>query len=191
MATKLVIGLGNIGPEYQMTRHNAGFIIVDNFAAQQGWKWQEKPKFKAIVAEGLLDTQKVILAKPVTYMNLSGEAVRALKDFYKIENHDILVIHDELALPFGTVRTRLGGSDAGNNGIRSVIAHIGSDFARLRIGISNEQRVHMDAADFVLARFSTTEKSDLLPLQEKASQLIDDFARGQFSGTTHQLPTKE
>lgn len=186
MAVKLIVGLGNIGPEYEKTRHNAGFIAVNNFAVRHGLQWQEKSKFRAAIAEGGVEDQKIILAKPTTYMNLSGEALRAIKDFYKITNDDILVIHDELALPFGTVRTRIGGNDAGNNGIKSVIGHIGPDFARIRIGIENDKRPLLEAADFVLSRFTAEEQASLEKLYKIIDQIIIDFTRGNFKDTTYQ-----
>src|SRR5258707_5952830 len=112
---KLIVGLGNIGDHFNGTRHNVGFKVIDALAEAKGLNWQFKDKFKASVAEGEVDGQKIILAKPTTYYNLSGDAVQATKQFYKLDNADILVLHDELDLPFGTVRARLGGSDAGNN----------------------------------------------------------------------------
>ncbi|HSX28149.1 MAG TPA: aminoacyl-tRNA hydrolase [Candidatus Saccharimonadales bacterium] len=189
MTTRLIVGLGNKGQEYAKTRHNAGFILIDSFAAAEHISWQEKPKFKAHIAEFTQGDDKIILVKPTTYMNLSGEAVRAIKDFYKIENQDILVIHDELALPFGTIRTRVGGSDAGNNGIKSLIQHIGADFARIRIGILDDEMPIMGATDFVLDRFDPEELKELETgeLQRTTRQLIDDFIAGTFEHTTHTL----
>ena len=112
---KLIIGLGNPDKKYENTRHNTGFIAVDRLAGE----WQEKPKFHGQVSERDIDGEKVIFYKPSTYYNDRGIGVRSVRDFYKLENDDILVIHDELALPFGTVRSRVGGSDAGNNGVKA------------------------------------------------------------------------
>jgi PTH1 family peptidyl-tRNA hydrolase len=172
---KLVVGLGNVGAHFTGTRHNVGFAVLDNFAASHNLEWTLKEKFKAIIAEGSIHDQKVILAKPTTFYNLSGESVRAIKDFYKIENTDILIVHDELALPFGTVRTRLGGSDAGNNGIKSVINHCGVDFIRVRTGIANDVLANYDAADFVLGRFSATETADWPKVVKEACHQLDLF----------------
>jgi peptidyl-tRNA hydrolase, PTH1 family len=159
---KLIVGLGNVGKEFIGTRHNIGFEIVGTFARQQDLpEWQEKKKFKSILTERFMNGQKIILAKPTTYMNASGEAVKALCDFYKIAPRDVIVIHDELDLPFETVKTKRGGGSAGNNGIKSIIAAIGEDFARIRVGIKNDQLEKMDAADFVLAKFSKDEKKHL------------------------------
>ncbi len=158
----LIIGLGNIGKEYENTRHNSGFTALDAYAKGNDFPdWQEKTKFKALITEDFIAGKKVILAKPTTLYNLSGESVRALKDFYKLTNKDILVVHDELDLPFGTVKTKQGGGSAGSNGLKSIISHIGEDFKRIRIGIKNDLLEKMDAADFVLAKFSSKEKEQL------------------------------
>lgn len=172
---KLIVGLGNIGTHFNSTRHNVGFAVLDDFAAAHNLEWATKEKFKAIIAEGNIHGQKVILAKPTTFYNLSGEAVRAIKDFYKIDNANVVVIHDELALPFGTVRIRIGGSDAGNNGIKSVISHCQADFARIRVGIANDVLANYDAAGFVLGRFSAAELTDWPKMAKKISQHIDLF----------------
>jgi PTH1 family peptidyl-tRNA hydrolase len=181
---KLIIGLGNIGAHYDGTRHNVGFAAVDAFAAANGLEWVQKDKFKASIAEGQVAGQKTILAKATTYYNLTGEAARAIKDFYKLDNTDILAIHDELALPFGTVRTRIGGSDAGNNGIKSLIAHLGGDFARIRIGIANDHLAHYGTADFVLAPLTHDERTQFTDIATNAGNLIRTFLQGEFAPTT-------
>lgn len=171
--TKLIVGLGNIGKEYEGTRHNSGFMVLSSYAKQNGFPdWQEKAKFKAYIAEDFVGGKKVILARPTTLYNLSGEAVRALKDFYKLSNKDITIVHDELDLPFGTVKEKIGGGSAGSNGLKSIISHIGADFKRVRIGIKNEQLEKMDSADFVLAKFSSTEKKQLDEIIEAAKSKI-------------------
>jgi peptidyl-tRNA hydrolase, PTH1 family len=172
---KLVIGLGNIGSQYDGTRHNAGFAVLDAIAGQHGLEWVAKAKFKALAAEGVIAGQKVILAKPTTYYNLSGETVRAIKDFYKIDNGDIVIVHDELDLPFGTVRARSGGSDAGNNGMKSIATHIGTDVARIRIGIASEHLANIDAADFVLSRPTKEEAEQWPQATSHAAQLVMQF----------------
>lgn len=185
---KLIVGLGNVGQQYTGTRHNSGFTAIEAFASAHDAQWQTKDKFKANVAELTLSGQKVLLAKPTTLYNLSGDAVRALKDFYKIDNKDILVVHDELALPFGTIRTRGDGSDAGNNGIKSIIAAIGNEFARIRIGIANEHTPAKDAADFVLERFMAEESEKVEHIQTEVERLIDLFAEhGELPHTSWQL----
>lgn len=190
---KLIVGLGNIGPNFDGTRHNAGFSALDDFAATHSLSWTPKDKLKALVADGELRGQKVILAKPTTYYNLSGEAVRAIKDFYKIDNDNILVVHDELALPFGTIRVRTGGTDAGNNGLKSVISHVGADVARIRIGIANEQLEHFDAADFVLARFSHEENKIAPDLFTEVTRLVEIFLdeNKKFEHLSVRIDTKQ
>lgn len=182
---KLVLALGNPEERYKHTRHNVGFFTLSAYAAEQGSEFQLKDKFKACVAELTIGTEKVILAKPTTYYNSVGEAGRAIADFYKIDPADILVIHDELALPFGVIRTRVGGSDAGNNGIKSMNQHLGPDTARIRIGVYNDLRDRIDDADFVLSRFTNDEQKALEDLQPKLHALIDSFIRGTFETTTH------
>jgi PTH1 family peptidyl-tRNA hydrolase len=181
---KLITGLGNIGPTYEGTRHNVGFMLLDFFARANNLDWQAKDKFKATVAEGYIGTEKVILVKPTTYYNLSGEAVLAVKQFYKIENANILVVHDELALPFGTLRTRVGGSDAGNNGLKSIIACVGQDVARIRVGIATDLSAKQDAADFVISRFTHHERTQFADIQKHALDLIGAFVTNDFNHTT-------
>jgi peptidyl-tRNA hydrolase, PTH1 family len=185
---KLIVGLGNYGGEYAGSRHNTGFAMLNGLAQSHGAQFQEKSKFKGYVAEFEADGEKILLLKPMTFYNLSGEAVRAVCDFYKIANDDVLVVHDELALPFGTIRARTGGSDAGNNGIKSVHQHIGDQFARVRIGVANELRERMDDADFVLSKFSQEEveklKKELTP---RVGELVDKFIAGDFPHDTHRV----
>ncbi len=181
---KLIMGLGNIGPHFDGTRHNVGFSIIEVLAAANNIAWLTKDRFKAHVAEGELWGEKVILAKPTTYYNLVGESARAIMDFYKLAASDILIIHDELALPFGTIRTRTDGSDAGNNGIKSLIAHIGPDFARLRVGTANEHAAARDASDFVLDRFTHDEMQFMPRLHTAAQELIREFVTQQKIGHT-------
>jgi len=179
---KLIVGLGNPETKYDGTRHNTGFFVLDSFATEKGAKWQHKDKFKAFVAE--LPDKTALLVKPTTYYNLVGESVRALADFYKIPPEDILIIHDELALPFGVLRTREKGSDAGNNGIKSMNTHLGHTTKRLRIGIHNELADFMDASDFVLGKFTPKEKQQFAEtvLPHIAMQ-IGKFLNGSFKPT--------
>lgn len=160
MNVKLIIGLGNPGKEYEKTRHNAGFIALDNYAKKNELgEWKLKDKFKALVIESTDENDnKLILAKPQTFMNLSGEAVQALKAFYKIENDNITIVHDELTMPFGEVQYKLGGSSAGNNGVGSIINHIGEDFHRVRIGIHTPKAYDVNnSSDYVLGKLSDDE----------------------------------
>lgn len=172
---KIIIGLGNIGSEYQNTRHNMGFMMVDHLAEEYGAQWQQKTKLKAYLAEFRLGGQKIILAKATTMYNLTGEAARSIADFYKLDSQDILAIHDELALPFGTVRTRLQGSDAGNNGIKSLNAHLGADYARIRVGIANNYLTPSNAAHFVLQRLTQDEQAALDSIAEHVVSFVEHF----------------
>jgi PTH1 family peptidyl-tRNA hydrolase len=160
----LIVGLGNPDRQYQMTRHNVGFMAADFLAEQlKLGEFKNHKKNKAEMLTSKWDGQKIILAKPQTYMNNSGEAVVALKNFYQVRSERIIVIYDELDLPFGKMRIRPDGSSAGHNGIKSIMEKLGSDkFWRVRIGIKNERAEQMDAADFVLSKFSREEKSLLV-----------------------------
>ncbi|AHB42485.1 peptidyl-tRNA hydrolase [Candidatus Saccharibacteria bacterium RAAC3_TM7_1] len=186
---KLIFAQGNPGLEYYYTRHNVGFLCLDAFAEERGATYSSKPKFLAVVAETSINGEKVILAKPTTFYNESGRSARALMDFYKLDPAtDILVLHDELALPFGTLRIRDRGSDAGNNGIKSLNAHLGENYHRLRIGIASEQRSQIADVDFVLARLSQDEMLLLTKtIQPQVNQIIQDFILGQHVITSHSL----
>ncbi len=173
--TKLIVGLGNIGKKYEKTRHNAGFLCVDYAATELEATWKEKASLKCFVAEATTGGKRILLMKPTTLMNLSGDAVQAVKQFYKIENKDILVVHDELALPFGTLRLRNGGSSAGNNGIKSVSTAIGEDYARVRIGIASEHSDKEDAAAYVLKNFSKAEQGEFKTMFTEVNALITEF----------------
>lgn len=182
---KLIIGLGNPEERYKNTRHNIGFRVLSEYAKQKGITFQQKDKFRACIAEFEAEGEKIILAKPTTYYNNVGESARLVADFYKIDPKDILVVHDELALPFGTIRTRLGGSDAGNNGIKSITSHLGPETARFRIGIASDLLGHLNDADFVLINFTKSESESLPDLYKKAADIIDSFIHGNFTVTTH------
>lgn len=147
---KLVIGLGNPGPEYERTRHNIGFRVVDKLAAQEGWKWNER-RSRAVLASGNLGLEKVVLVKPITYMNLSGEAVGELMRWYKVQPEDMLVVYDELDLSVGKVRLRPNGSAAGHNGMKSILHHLHTDAVpRLRVGVGHPTNAHIQGKDHVL-----------------------------------------
>lgn len=190
---KLIVGLGNIGEHFEGTRHNVGFQVMGVLAGLHNFSWTKKASLKAQLATGELLRQKVILARPSTYYNLSGEAVAAILRYHKLTNHDLLVVHDELDLTFGTLRTRLGGSDAGNNGIKSITDHIGADFTRLRIGIANEHLPKTDAAEFVLGWFSHDEKQQLPGIIDQAISFIERFVdeNQEFMHTSVKLDAKK
>ena len=181
----LILGLGNPEQRYDGTRHNVGFHMLDAYARTHGLTFREHSKFRALIAEQGSGESKVIFAKPTTYYNLSGEAAQAICDFYKIMPEQVLIVHDELALDFGTVRTRGGGSDAGNNGVKSVTQHLGPATARLRIGTNSPHPEQMSDADFVLGKFSADEATQLGTLERQSAAIIDQFINGQFVVTTH------
>lgn len=183
---KLIFGLGNVGREYAGTRHNAGFNVLDALAESHASSFSCKTKFKADLAEVIADGEKVLLAKPITFYNNVGESYRSLIDFYDLESADTLVVHDELALPFGTIRARIGGTDAGNNGIKSINQHGGGSSKRLRIGIANETRQLIGDTDFVLGRFGADEsKLFTNELTPRATELINMFLNGEYEAVSH------
>jgi peptidyl-tRNA hydrolase, PTH1 family len=158
----LIVGLGNPGPEYARNRHNVGFLVADELAERAGARFK-RDRSRAQLATGKLTGTPVILAKPMSYMNASGRPVAALRAFYKLPGDRIVVIHDELDIPFESIRLKFGGGDNGHNGLRSVSAALGSrDYYRIRIGIGRPPG-RMDPADFVLRDFSAAERK-LLPL---------------------------
>lgn len=185
---KLILAQGNPGPDYTATRHNVGWLVLDAFARTHGASFTPKPKFFADIAEVSVAGEKILLVKPQTFYNDTGRTARAILDFYKLDSADVLAIHDELALPLGTIRVRQQGSDAGNNGIKSLNAHIGPLYARLRIGVANEHSERIAAADFVLGRFTADEQQQLTKnIIPKAVELIDQFCRGTLATTSHTL----
>ncbi len=188
---KLIFALGNPESKYDGTRHNVGFAVADSLVESHDQTFKNKPKFKADIAELNIDSEKVIVAKPTTYYNLVGESMRTIADFYGLAPSDILVIADDLALPVGTIRTRIGGSDAGNNGIKSINAHDGEQTNRLRIGTANPHVHTNDKSNFVLSKFGEIEKETLDKLQKDIDQTITSFIKGQFEPTTHSINHKE
>lgn len=183
---KLIFGLGNPGKEYTGTRHNIGYETLESAAIKHVTGFIKKDKFKAEIAELNLYGEKVLLARPLTFYNLVGESYRAICEFYKLEPQDTLIVHDELSLPFGTVRVREGGSDAGNNGIKSVNQHGGQGSMRLRVGIANVERQLTGDVDFVLAKLKPDEakrfQSDILPTLHA---LMEDFVTGRLIPASH------
>lgn len=186
---KLIFAQGNPGTQYATSRHNVGWQVLDAFATQQGVSFSPKPKFNADIAEIAVEDEKILLVKPTTYYNETGLSARALVDFYKLDpSVDILVLHDELALDFGTLRVREKGSDAGNNGIKSLNSHIGPDYHRLRIGIAAERHASQDDADFVLSRLSKEEQETLEgTIIPKSLEIITHFIAGSHEITSHTL----
>lgn len=169
---KLIVGLGNPGKEYSKTRHNLGFMVIDKFTDSIGIHLDTQKKLKCELAVTMANGETIIIAKPTTFMNLSGSAVQKIKQFYKIENNDIWVVSDDLDLEFGTIRTRLGGSSGGHNGLKDIIENIGEDFARIRIGIKNDLLTNQPAEDFVLKPFNKVESEQLSTIVDKSLEVI-------------------
>jgi peptidyl-tRNA hydrolase, PTH1 family len=177
---KLIVGLGNPGKEYSRTRHNIGFRVLDTLAAKLGTAF-ERQKFKAEYADGDLNGEKLLLIKPQTFMNLSGEAVLNFSGFYKSAITDLLVVLDEVALPVGSLRLRRGGSDGGHNGLKNITLRLGSkEYARLRVGVggreSGAQHPPADLAGHVLGRFSAGEETLLDQAVPKAVEICGVWA---------------
>ncbi len=172
--TFLIIGLGNPGREYKDTRHNIGFMLIDRIAVRlnaQGMRLQSK----AIVTSGLYQERKIILAKPQTYMNLSGQSVQGLLNFYKLPMENLIVAHDDLDLPLGIIRIRASGGPGGQRGMASTIEQLGTkDFPRLRLGIGRPPG-RMDPKDYVLQNFSKDDMSLLPDVLERASDAVFEF----------------
>ena len=166
---KVVIGLGNPGKKYEKTRHNIGFIAVDNLRKKFNIS-DEREKFQALVSEKNIDGEKVIFLKPQTFMNLSGNSVIEIVNFYKLDpKKDIIVIYDDMDLSFGDIRIREKGSSGGHNGIKSIISHIGEEFIRIKCGIGAKEK---DAIEYVLGEFNQTEQKDLDEILEKINNCV-------------------
>lgn len=175
---KLIIGLGNVGDKYVFTRHNAGFMVLDRLAVKENFSFREDKKLKSFIARVRLWGEEFILVKPTTFMNLSGEALRAVIDYYKVDVKDILVIYDDLSLELGRLRFRASGSDGGHNGIKSIINHLGgNNFARLKIGIGPQPPI--PAENFVLQNFSKEQLEVLKTVLDRAIEAVECyFAEG-------------
>ncbi len=157
---KIIVGLGNPGAKYVLTRHNVGFLIVDKLAAAFQIKWT-KEKFSSVLGEGFINDEKVILVKPMTFMNLTGKSVAQLAGFFKASEKDLIVIHDDLDLPLGKVRLRLNGGSGGHNGIKSILACVGHEnFARIKVGIGRPDSPDF-VTDWVLSPFSNDELNEI------------------------------
>ena len=169
---KLIVGLGNPGKEYDKTKHNVGFWVIDQLAKEYNID-VTKFKHKALIGDGMIAGKKVLLVKPQTYMNLSGESIQEILKFYKIPIEQFYVIYDDTSLPLSSVRIREKGSAGGHNGIKNIIAHLGTDtFVRIKVGIG-EKPNGWDLADYVLAKFSKDDEPLILSGVEKAYHAIE------------------
>lgn len=173
----LIVGLGNPGPKYEFTRHNAGFLCMDLLAQQLGVKI-DRIKFKSVVADVAIEGSRCILMKPQTFMNNSGEAVRDAANFYKIPPEHIIILFDDISLPPGKLRIRRKGSDGGHNGIKSILYLLGSDqFPRIKLGVGAKPRPDYDLADWVLSTFQKDELSRMKEAMEKACEAVPLLVR--------------
>ena len=169
---KLIVGLGNVGSKYTFTRHNVGFMLADSIAINNNLTFRENSRLKCLMTNLRDGYNDFLIIKPTTFMNLSGEAVRAVMDYYKIPVEDIIVVYDDLSLDLGKIRFRANGSDGGHNGIKSIIKHVGtSNIARLKIGIG-PQPPFMKSEDYVLQNFHS---NDALVLKETIEKSIEAF----------------
>ena len=193
MPIRLIVGLGNPGPEYEQTRHNAGFWLVDNLAnSLPGCRLQREARFNALVAKTSIKGQEVWLLEPQTFMNRSGQSVGALARFFKINPDEVLVVHDELDLAPGVVKMKKGGSSGGHNGLKDITAALGTqDYWRLRIGIGHPRSLNSQqaVADFVLHRPRKEEQVLIEEAIEKSLRVLPLAIEGKFDIATMQLHT--
>jgi peptidyl-tRNA hydrolase, PTH1 family len=185
--TLLIIGLGNMGAEYTNTRHNVGFMALDRYrdAHDDFSDWLNKKDLQCHLSLGRVGSTRVLLVKPTTMMNLSGESVQKVQQFYKITEADTLVVYDDIDIDFGTIKTRNGGGSAGHNGIKSLLRHASSDnFGRIRVGVGPKDPPRIDSADFVLQSF-TVEQQALIPkIMREISAIIDERTTGVLKEQT-------
>ncbi|WP_227979867.1 aminoacyl-tRNA hydrolase [Nocardia spumae] len=186
-APALVVGLGNPGPEYERTRHNAGFLVADVLAERIGGRFTVHKKSGADLVEARLDGRKILLAKPRTYMNLSGRPVAALARFFSVPPTEIIVVHDELDLPFGDIRLKRGGGEGGHNGLRSISNALSTkDYLRVRFGVGRPPG-RQDPADFVLKPFSAAERKEVPVLVEQTADAVELLLRVGLEPAQNQL----
>lgn len=171
---KLVVGLGNIGDKYTFTRHNVGFMVVDKWALMNDVSFKNDKKLKCMIGKFKKGFEDIILIKPTTFMNLSGEAVIAVMNYYKIDVNDVIIVYDDLSLELGNIRFRPNGSDGGHNGIKSVIKHVGtSNIARLKVGIGPQPPVPAEA--FVLENFYKSQLDILKPVLKTSVEALEYY----------------
>lgn len=186
----IIVGLGNPTLQYEGTRHNVGFDVIDAIADKYNISVDGR-KNRAYIGKGIIEGQKVILAKPQTYMNLSGESVRGLIDYYKIdEEEELLVIYDDISLDVGQLRIRKKGSAGGHNGIKNIITHLGHNvFPRIKVGVGEKPK-KFDLADYVLSRFSKEEREQMEEGYEKAVQAVEMIVKGEIDAAMNEYNKK-
>lgn len=176
----IIVGLGNPEKKYDCTRHNIGFAALDLLAGKLGVK-VDRLKFKSLCGEGVIDGKRVLLMKPTTYMNLSGQAVVDAMQFYKLPAENVIVLSDDVSLDVGRLRIRMSGSDGGHNGLKNIIYLTGKDsFPRIKIGVGQKPHPEYDLADWVLGKFSDTDRKTLLPLLEDIKPICEMLMEGNW-----------
>ena len=187
----IIAGLGNPDRQYEGTRHNAGFDVIDRIAEKYNIAVDTK-KHRAYIGKGIIDGQKVILAKPQTYMNLSGESIRSLVDYYKIdEENELLVVYDDISLDVGQLRIRAKGSAGGHNGIKNIIAHLGTQvFPRIKVGVGEKPKGY-DLADYVLGHFSKAEREQMEEGYDNAVRAAEMIVSGQLNEAMNEFNRKK
>ena len=186
----IIAGLGNPGKQYDMTRHNIGFEVIDYMAENLGVK-VNKLKFKALYGEAKIGMEKVLLVKPQTYMNLSGDSIRDVANFYKIPPENIIIINDDIAIEAGRLRIRAKGSAGGHNGLKSIIYQLNSDsFPRIRVGVGAPKHEDYDLADFVLGRFTKDEIPVLEDAIIRASKAAEEIIKNSVDSAMNKFNTK-
>lgn len=170
MVDVAIFGLGNPGLEYQYTRHNLGFIILDYIASLNNLLWQEKKKLHALLSENSMENKKLVFIKPTTFMNNSGICVQNILNYYKLASTKIVIIYDDMDLPFGKVRCKIEGGSAGHNGIKSIDKFVGTQYFRVRVGIGRPENNFINSADYVMQKFSKIELQSIKTI----SQVISD-----------------
>ena len=186
LKVKLFVGLGNPGKKYEETRHNIGFMVIDELAKKWDIILSEEKKFKGIIGSTHINGEKIFLLKPTTYMNISGESVQSVMDFYDLQNEYIIVIYDDLAMETGKIRGREKGSAGGHNGIKSIILHLaGEEFKRFKIGI--DQSPYGKTTDHVLGKFTKEEMDQIGPAILRVARACDELLRTDFLKAVNRL----
>lgn len=186
----IVVGLGNPGKQYQLTRHNIGFLVAETIASAQGWGYKDEKRFNALVAKGNFGKGTLHLLMPTTYMNESGRAVRAYLDYYKLSSNDLIVVTDDVALPFGHIRVRTMGSSGGHNGLKSLEAHIGTpNYKRVRMGV-DKKPPFIPLADYVLSPFAPAELIKLPAFVEQGAEITKRLVTEDIASVMNSVNTR-
>jgi len=168
----LIVGLGNVGEKYQKTRHNVGFLAIDRLSELYKTSWSKERKFDAEIAQGQVDTKKLLLVKPTTYMNLSGKSIQTICSYYKINTHNMFVLHDDIDLEVARIKYKFGGGNGGHNGLKSLDQHLGKEYHRIRIGAGRPIAGSEEVSDYVLANFS---KDEYQIIDSAINSIINNF----------------